>query len=94
MNIIILSILIFLELIQWVIIIDIIFSWIWVRFNFIQSITLPMYSFIKKYIPTSIWPFDFTPMIIFIIIILINKFLLDLFPEIYRNYIIIFQNIS
>lgn len=98
MNIVIFWILIFLEIIQWIIIIDIILSWLsvfWVniRPRFIADIIDPMYSYVKKVIPTNIWPFDFTPMVIFFIIILIRAWIIIIFPEISNTYIDISQNI-
>jgi uncharacterized protein YggT (Ycf19 family) len=52
-----------------------------------------MYSFIKKNIPANIWPFDFTPMIIFFIIIFIRALIIILFPEVSNTYITISQSI-
>ena len=74
------TLVIFLSLIKYIIIIDIISSWLavlWLNLNMpiirdimslIKSIISPMYKFIRKYIPTYIWPIDFTPLIILIII--------------------------
>lgn len=97
MNIIIFSVLIFLELIQWIVIIDIILSWLlifWLnlRPKFIADIIDPMYAFVKKHIPTSIWPFDFTPMVIFLIIIVLTILIQIFFPVVYNNYAILLQS--
>lgn len=67
------AILIFLELIFYIIFIDVILSWLmlfWVKFRpkFIADIIDPIYNFIKSIIPTSFWPLDFTPIIVIIII--------------------------
>ena len=98
MQIIIFWVLIFLEIIQWIVIIDIILSWLsifWVniRINFIADIIEPIYNSIKKNIPTNIWPFDFTPMIIFFVIIFLRALIIILFPEVSNTYTNISQNI-
>ncbi len=82
-----LTLLIFLSLLQWIVIIDVISSWlqiinIKINFAFIKNITYPMYNFIKKYIPTTIWMIDFTPVIIFFWIELISKLIFILNPHI------------
>jgi uncharacterized protein YggT (Ycf19 family) len=65
------TLLIFLELIMYVVIIDIVLSWLtlaglkW-RPDFIAHIIDPLYKKIKSILPTSIGPIDFTPIIIFI----------------------------
>lgn len=74
------TIIIFFKLIVYIIIFDIILSWLtlfWVKFRplFVASIIDPMYSLVKKYIPTSIWPIDFTPIVILIIIQIILWFI-------------------
>ncbi len=76
------TIIIFLKLIVYIIIFDIIISWLhlfWVRFRpeFVANIIDPMYSTVRKYIPTTIWPIDFTP----IVILLIIQFILEFIPE-------------
>jgi len=98
MQTIIFWILILLEIIQWIVIIDIILSWLaifWLRIRpkFISDIIDPIYAFIKKNIPTNIWPFDFTPMIIFFVIIFIRALIIIIFPDVSSTYIIISQNI-
>ncbi|EKD65911.1 MAG: hypothetical protein ACD_49C00076G0007 [uncultured bacterium (gcode 4)] len=81
-----LVILIFLNLIEWVIIIDIILSWVqllWIRvqIKWIQSITWPIYMKIRKYLPTTFWPIDFSPIVIFFIIQIISNIILNLRPS-------------
>jgi len=83
MTIILTSIVIILIIIKYLIFIDIILSWltivwIWVRPNFIASILDPIYEYIKKRIPTNIWPLDFTPIIIFILVELLIIFIYGL----------------
>lgn len=87
MTIIILAGVIFLELIIYLVIFDIILSWLslaWIRFRprFIKDILGPIYKFIRKYIPTSFGVFDFTPIIILFGISFIKSMLLINFPEV------------
>ena len=87
MTTIIFTLLIFFELIYYIIIIDIILSWLIlfkIRFRpkFISNILDPLYSFIKKTIPTTFWAFDFTPIIVIVFLLFIRWLLLYLFPEV------------
>lgn len=87
LTIIIISIFIFSELIVYMIFADVILSWLvllWIKFRpkFIYWVLNPIYSNIKKYIPTSIWVIDFTPIVAIMIIILIQNLLLFIFPDI------------
>jgi len=64
---------IFLKIIEWIIIIDIILSWlpllgIQIIIPFFRSVLDPLYFFIKKYIPTTVAGLDFTPFIIMLCI--------------------------
>lgn len=82
-----LAILIFLELIFYIIFIDVILSWLilfWLRFRpkFIADIIDPIYNFIKKIIPTTFWPIDFTPIIVIIIIMFLRWILFFFNPNI------------
>lgn len=82
-----LAILIFLELLFYIIFIDVILSWlilVWLRFRpkFIADIIDPIYNFIKKIIPTTFWPMDFTPIIAIIIIMFLRWILFFLNPNI------------
>lgn len=79
------AILIFLELIFYVIFIDVILSWLvlfWVNFRpkFIADIIDPIYKFIKSIIPTSFWPIDFTPIIVILIIYFLRWLVVILNP--------------
>jgi len=63
------AIIIFLELIQYLVIFDVILSWLMlagIRFRprFLASILDPLYKKTKEFIPTSLGPVDFTPIII------------------------------
>jgi len=65
---------ILLIIIKNILFIDIILSWlplIWLNFRpkFISDIMEPIYKLVKDKIPTTIWPIEFAPIIIYIIII-------------------------
>lgn len=83
---ILIAIIIFLELLTYIIFIDVILSWlqlVWIRFRpkFVANIIDPLYSKIRKIVPTIFWPFDFTPIIVIIIIVFIKWALFIVFPE-------------
>jgi len=83
---IIFTLLIFLELITYIVIFDIILSWlslVWLKWrpDFVAHIIDPLYGKIRSILPTSLWPVDFTPIIIFIGITFIKGVLFILFPE-------------
>lgn len=77
------TIYIFLDIIKYLIFADVILSWLqllWLKWrpDFLKSVIDPLYSSVKKYIPTSIWPLDLTPIVILFIIIFITG-LIELF---------------
>lgn len=82
------SLYIFLQIFYLLVIVDVIISWISVfmgrsvRPQFISSLLDPVYIFIKKHIPTTFGPFEFTPIIILFIIWFLQIILLSFFPEI------------
>jgi YggT family protein len=83
---ILLIIIIFLELLSYLVILDVILSWlliIWlkIRPKFVADIIDPLYSNIRKIIPTTFWPIDFTPIIVIILIMFIKWTIYILFPE-------------
>jgi len=83
---ILLVIIIFLEIISYIIIFDVILSWLTlfglrVRPQFIADIIDPIYKNIRKIIPTSIGPVDFTPIVVIIMIIFLKWALFIAFPE-------------
>ncbi len=85
------AILIFLELVFYVIFADVVLSWLmlfWIRFRpkFIADIIDPMYNFIKSIIPTSFWPVDFTPIIVILIIYFLRWLIIFLNPSL-QNFI-------
>jgi len=81
----ILAIFIFLELIMYIVLFDIILSWLslmWIkRPKFVSDIIDPLYAYIKNIIPTNIWPFDLTPMIVILLIYLFKIAISLMFPE-------------
>lgn len=81
-----LALIIFLELLSYIVILDVILSWLlllWLRVRpkFIANIIDPLYYNVRKIIPTRFWPFDFTPAIIIILIIFIKWALFIMYPE-------------
>ncbi len=83
--IIILAFLIFLRILSYLIILDIILSWLTIfglklRPKFLSDIIDPIYNSIKKVIPTTIWPLDFTPIIVYIFIFFLTGLIFWLFP--------------
>ena len=86
MTILLSTILIFLDLLTRLIIFDIVLSWmtlLWFKLRpaFLASIIDPLYKTVKSILPTRIWVFDLTPIIIFILIFFIRWLLFFLFPE-------------
>lgn len=83
-NTIINTILIFIELIEYIIFFDIILSWLtmlWIRFRpeFIKWIIDPIYKKIRKIIPTTIWYLDFTPIIVILALEAIKTIIISIF---------------
>lgn len=92
MNTILIAILLLTDVIKYIIIFDIILSWLmlfWlkVRPKFIADIIDPMYNFIRKIIPSSFWPIDFTPIIILIILIIIKWVVYSIDPVVWEYYL-------
>lgn len=88
-----LTLYIILEIISRMLLFDVILSWLslfWlkIRPKFLSDIMDPIYIRIKKVFPTTIWFFDFTPIILIIILIFLKWILIFIFPEIQR-YIIV-----
>ncbi len=83
------AIYIFFELIMWIILIDIVLSWLilfWVRFRpeFIRAVIDPVYKIVRKIIPTRIWVFDLTPIVVVLFIIyIIYPLLMIVHPPLY-----------
>jgi len=80
------TIIIFLEIMQLIIFIDVILSWltlVWIniRPKFISNIIEPSYKTIRKILPTRIWMVDFTPIVAILLIIFVRWTLFLIFPE-------------
>ncbi|MFK7780648.1 MAG: YggT family protein [Candidatus Gracilibacteria bacterium] len=80
-----LTIIILLEIISYIVIFDVILSWLTLlglkfRPKFIADIIDPLYINVKKYIPTSIGPLDFTPIVIILLLMFIKIVLFYAFP--------------
>lgn len=78
---------IFLSVLQFLVIFDVILSWLmlaWLKWRpkFLSDIIDPVYKSIRSAIPTSFWPLDFTPIIIIIGLWLLNNILFLFFPEV------------
>lgn len=83
---ILLAIIILLEILSYIIIFDVIISWLnafWLRFRpkFLSDIVDPIYKNIKKIVPTTIWPMDFTPIVVILLLLFIKGWLFILFPD-------------
>ena len=83
---ILLTIIIFFKILTYIIFFDVILSWLsifWlkIRPQFVANIIDPIYANIKKILPTTIWPIDFTPIVVIITIIFIEWLLYLMFPE-------------
>jgi len=86
-----LTIVILIELLSYLIIFDVILSWLtllWLKFRprFVADIIDPLYKNIKKIIPTAIWPLDFTPIVIIIFLMFIQSALFMMFPELQAEF--------
>lgn len=82
---ILIALIIFLDILSYLVIFDVILSWLillWLRIRpkFLADIIDPLYINVRKIIPTTIWPLDFTPIVIMILIIFIKWALYILFP--------------
>ena len=83
---ILIAIIIFIEIMSYIVIFDVILSWLsifWLRVRpkFIADIIDPLYKNVKKIIPTKIWMLDFTPIVVFLLIGFIKWILYLSFPE-------------
>jgi uncharacterized protein YggT (Ycf19 family) len=80
MNTLLSASLIFLELLVRILIFDVILSWlalVWIkRPKFIADILDPIYNLVKKYLPTTFWPLDFTPIFLFLLLYFLQIFII------------------
>lgn len=78
---------IFLDLLYLIIILDVILSWImvfWInlRPKMLSDIIDPIYEKIRSIIPTTLWPLDFTPIIVLFAIYFLQWIVVMFFPEV------------
>jgi len=87
MNTLALASVILIELLYWFVIFDVILSWLalaWIkRPLFVWSVIDPIYKIVKNYIPTTIWPFELTPIIVIILFMFIKWTIVIIFPEVW-----------
>lgn len=87
MTTLLLAFIIFLNIIEYLVIFDIILSWLallWLRFRpkFIHDILSPIYKIVRTYIPTRLGAFDFTPIIIILVLAFIRGLIVMNNPEV------------
>lgn len=63
----------FFRALSWCIILDVILSWLavfWLRIVIgpLVQITQPLYALVRKYLPTTIWVIDITPIILILLL--------------------------
>ena len=79
------ALILFSDFILYMIFFDVILSWLtllWLNFRpqFLRTIVDPIYNFINRIIPTTIWPFRFDALIAIIFIYLFQFLLINLIP--------------
>jgi len=81
-----LAAMILLEILTYFVIFDVILSWLalmWIkRPIFVWNILDPIYEKVKKHIPTTIWPFELTPIIVIILFTFLKLIVIIIFPEV------------
>ncbi|ATU05078.1 hypothetical protein BKN14_01320 [Candidatus Gracilibacteria bacterium HOT-871] len=88
---ILLVVLVLTTLIYYIVLIDIILSWLSLfglnlRINFFKSILDPIYDRIKNIIPTTIGPFELAPIILIFALFLVQGLINAYDSSIYSNY--------
>lgn len=89
------SILLFADIITYIVFFDVILSWLslfWLRVRpkFVSDLLDPIYKKIKDLVPTTIWPLDLTPIVIILLMMIIQWFVIAYDPSIgpyYRDLI-------
>ena len=87
MDILLLPFFVFLELIKWMIFIEIILSWIsllglHIAIPFFSVVLIPIFERTRKIFPTALGPLDFTPVILLIAIYVIQSLIVQIVPSI------------
>ncbi|MCP4523887.1 MAG: hypothetical protein GY828_06760 [Candidatus Gracilibacteria bacterium] len=85
------SILIFLKILELIVFLDVILSWIQLlginlRPKFIADIIDPIYITVKKYIPTTIGGLEFTPIIILLFLTFLTGLIEMVYPGSLNNF--------
>lgn len=91
MNTLLIAIILLADAIFYIIILDVILSWLslfWlkIRPKFVSDLLDPIYLKIKSIVPTTFWPLDLTPIIIIFITIIIKSFVFAFDPNIAQYY--------
>jgi uncharacterized protein YggT (Ycf19 family) len=91
MTFILITILLLGDILFYTTLLDVVLSWFtlaWVNLRpaFLANIMNPIYSKIKKFIPTVFWPFEFTPLIFMLILTIIDWIIVAYNPEIIVYY--------
>ncbi len=80
------ALVVLMDLLTWVVIFDVILSWLALagvkRPKFVGSILDPMYNAVKKNIPTTVWPFELTPIILIFWFMVVTGIIVTFFPEV------------
>jgi uncharacterized protein YggT (Ycf19 family) len=85
MTTIVTTLLIFIEILQYVVFFDVILSWLkllWlknIRPNFIANIIDPIYEKVRSIMKTNIWPLDLTPIVVILLLMFLRGALLLIF---------------
>lgn len=87
MSVFLLSLIVFLSLLEWAVFFDIVLSFlriVGIRFRptFLGSITDPLYDIVRRALPTAMGRFDFSPLIVLIGIQILANLILTLDPSI------------
>lgn len=81
-----LAIVIFLQILFYIIFLDVILSWLSlfiknIRPGFVADIIDPLYSKVRNILPTTFWPIDITPIILILLIWFIKWLIYSFNPE-------------
>jgi len=85
-----LALFILLEILEYLVFLDVILSWLTLfglkfRPKFLVSILGPLYRIVKQYIPTRFGAFDFTPIIILLLLWFMKGLIVINFPEVQQT---------
>lgn len=86
METLVLSMHILLQILVFFVFADVILSWVSLVFNkpirpkFVADLLDPVYIFVKKHLPTTFGPFDFTPIILLIVLRILQTLITIIFP--------------